>query len=136
MYGANVHRHVVILPHPPAIFQSEPLLSGVLVHTSPPPILPASSHHCQLRHPRVSCPCVVYFALWQFAAEYLTEQNSELTYIQVKAEVQVVAGMMYTLHYRGNDAAGDCLEERTLVVYDKPWLDERTLKSDTVTECT
>ncbi|CAN0275473.1 unnamed protein product [Ectocarpus sp. 6 AP-2014] len=72
----------------------------------------------------------------EFAAEYLTEQNSELTYIQVKAEVQVVAGMMYTLRYRGNDAAGECLEERTLVIYDKPWLDERTLKSDTVTECT
>ncbi|CAM9462164.1 unnamed protein product [Ectocarpus fasciculatus] len=72
----------------------------------------------------------------EFAAEHLKEQNSELTYIQVKAEVQVVAGMMYTLQYRGNDAAGECVEERTLVVYDKPWLDERTLKSDTVSECT
>lgn len=27
-------------------------------------------------------------------------------------------------------------EERVLVVYDKPWLEERTVKSDTVTECT
>ncbi len=27
-------------------------------------------------------------------------------------------------------------EERVLVVYDKPWLEERTVKSDTVTQCT
>eukprot|EP00903_Cladosiphon_okamuranus_P009288 g8862.t1 len=72
----------------------------------------------------------------QFAADHLKGLNSGLTYIQVKAEVQVVAGMVYTLHYKGNDSEGACKEERVLVVYDKPWVHERVLKSDTVAECT
>ncbi|CAM9142730.1 unnamed protein product [Hapterophycus canaliculatus] len=72
----------------------------------------------------------------KFAADHLAAENSSLTYVQLKAEVQVVAGLMYTLHYEGKDADGVCKEKRTIVVYDKPWVDERILKSDTVTECT
>ncbi|CAM9329853.1 unnamed protein product [Scytosiphon promiscuus] len=72
----------------------------------------------------------------KFAADHLEAENSSLSYVQVKAEVQVVAGLMYTLYYEGKDAEGVCKEKRTIVVYDKPWANERTLKSDTVTECT
>lgn len=40
--------------------------------------------------------------------EHLKTEHPEVTYVLVKAEVQVVAGLKYTLHYEGDDAEGVC----------------------------
>lgn len=46
--------------------------------------------------------------LLQFVVAHLESENSSLHYVQYKAEVQVVAGLIYTLKYRGNDESGAC----------------------------
>ncbi|CAM9128267.1 unnamed protein product [Ascophyllum nodosum] len=72
----------------------------------------------------------------QFASDHLAEENSGLHYVQMNAKVQVVAGLIYTLRYNGNDDDGVCQEERVIVVYDKPWTNERVIKSDHKAICT
>lgn len=44
----------------------------------------------------------------QFALAHLESRNSNLHFEQTHADVQVVAGLMYTLMYSGNDGNGVC----------------------------
>lgn len=44
----------------------------------------------------------------QYVAKHLTEENTSLHYVQYHAEVQVVAGIIYTLKYKGNNDDGEC----------------------------
>ncbi|CAM9729518.1 unnamed protein product [Laminaria digitata] len=71
----------------------------------------------------------------EFARGHLLAESDGLHFVLFKAEVQVVAGLMYTLQYKGSDGNGDCQEEHTVVVYTKPWLNERLVKSDTKRNC-
>lgn len=66
--------------------------------------------------------------LSQFAVAYLSEANSGLHFVQINAKVQVVAGLLYTLHYKGNDDDGVCQVRQQLplifhlVVFDSRWV--------------
>lgn len=44
----------------------------------------------------------------QFALSALGASNSDLHFVQCKAEVQVVAGLRYILYFKGNDESGTC----------------------------
>lgn len=69
-------------------------------------------HHFVCLRRRRFCSVLHVLQPSQFAADHLEAENSSLTYVQVKAEVQVVAGLMYTLHYEGKDGEGVCKVRR------------------------
>eukprot|EP00904_Undaria_pinnatifida_P001121 jgi/Undpi1/11009/HiC_scaffold_30.g13309.m1 len=76
------------------------------------------------------------FAIWELNEGKRKGGHPSLDFVLVRAQVQVVAGLMYTLHYKGNDDQGVCQEEHTMVIYSKPWEGSRVVKSDTKTGCT
>lgn len=57
----------------------------------------------------LTCIPFLIFNFFQYVAAHLeTENTTGLHYVQYKAEVQVVAGIMYTLKYKGNNEDGVC----------------------------
>ncbi|CAM9107429.1 unnamed protein product [Pylaiella littoralis] len=62
-----------------------------------------------------------------FVDRHLKANRRGTTFVLVKAEVQVVAGLRYTLHYEDADGVR---KGRVVVVNDKPWLKQRSIEQD------
>ncbi|CAN0137936.1 unnamed protein product [Discosporangium mesarthrocarpum] len=73
----------------------------------------------------------------QFALAHLEKRNSGsgTHFVRYRATLQVVSGLKYTLFFKANDKEGNCVEESKVVVYDKPWLHQRTIEQDVTMGC-